>query len=101
MLALELPLVAGRVAEELVAAVPAVDGAVAELGLVDAGAVAARPLGDGAVAVAGGAVGSHLVAPVAAVVVVVASPPVVVIQYRDSLKGLYVVARIFFPLLCN
>ena len=42
---------------------------------MDAGAVAARPLGDGAVAVAVGAVRRHLVAPVAAVVVVVAPPP--------------------------
>ena len=77
MQALELPLVAGRVAEELVAAVAAVHRAVAELGLVEAGAVAAGPLGDGAVAVAVGAVRRHLVAAVAAVVVVVAPPSVV------------------------
>ena len=76
MLALELPLVAGRVAEELVAPVAAVHRAVAELVLVHAGPVAARPLRDGAVAVAVGAVRGDLIAPVAAVVVVVAPPPV-------------------------
>ena len=73
--ALELPLVAGRVAEELVAAVAAVHRAVAELGGVQALAVAAGPLGDRAVAVAVGAVRRPLVAAVAAVVVVVAPPP--------------------------